>query len=172
MAESLPEVWLRGPLPDVAAALQPPAHSFLQVQEELRALLPSLDEELLWARPGGAASVGFHVLHLAQATDRLLTYARGESLSIEQRAALARESDPPRESAAALLARIETAIAQALDQIRATDPLSLTASRAVGGRRLPASVGGLIFHAAEHAQRHAGQAATTAKILRGLAPQP
>jgi uncharacterized damage-inducible protein DinB len=29
-------------------------------------------------------------------------------------------------------------------------------------------VGGLLFHAAEHAQRHAGQVATTLRILRGL----
>jgi hypothetical protein len=27
---------------------------------------------------------------------------------------------------------------------------------------------GLIFHAAEHAQRHAGQIITTARIVRGL----
>jgi uncharacterized damage-inducible protein DinB len=169
MAESLPEVWLRGPLPDVPWPLQPAAHSFLQVQEEMRALLPALDDEILWARAGGAASIGFHALHLAQATDRLLTYARGEALSASQRAALASESEPPRESAGPLLSRVESAITAALAQLRATDPASLVEVRAVGARQLPATVGGLLFHAAEHAQRHAGQAATTAKILRGLA---
>jgi uncharacterized damage-inducible protein DinB len=30
---------------------------------------------------------------------------------------------------------------------------------------MPSTVMGLIFHAAEHAQRHAGQAITTAKAL-------
>jgi hypothetical protein len=32
---SNPEVWLRGPLPDVIPELQPVAHSLLQVREEI-----------------------------------------------------------------------------------------------------------------------------------------
>jgi len=35
----------------------------------------------------------------------------------------------------------------------------------VGKKRLPATVGGLLVHIAEHTQRHVGQAITTAKIL-------
>jgi hypothetical protein len=38
----------------------------------------------------------------------------------------------------------------------------------VGRARLPSTVFGLLFHVAEHTQRHAGQAITTAKIVRGL----
>ena len=34
---SVPEVWLRGPLPDVIPELQPVAHSLLQVREEIAA---------------------------------------------------------------------------------------------------------------------------------------
>jgi hypothetical protein len=37
----------------------------------------------------------------------------------------------------------------------------------VGRAGLPSTVIGLLFHLAEHAQRHAGQALTTAKIVRG-----
>jgi hypothetical protein len=37
----------------------------------------------------------------------------------------------------------------------------------VGRAALPTNVLGLIFHAAEHMQRHAGQLVTTAKILHG-----
>jgi len=40
----------------------------------------------------------------------------------------------------------------------------------VGRQRLPSTVLGLLYHAAEHATRHAGQAATTTTILRGGAP--
>ena len=168
MAETLPEVWLRGPIDGVAPALQPIAHALLQVQEEMTALLPTLSRAELWARPGGAAAVGFHVLHLAQATDRLFTYARGEGLGESQRAALAAEREPAQDDASALLARLDGQIAAALAQLRATPEAALAQPRAVGGKRLPSTVGGLLFHAAEHAQRHAGQATTTAKILRGL----
>ena len=35
---------------------------------------------LLWTRPAGLASVGFHLQHIAGVIDRLFTYARGEAL--------------------------------------------------------------------------------------------
>jgi uncharacterized damage-inducible protein DinB len=34
---------------------------------------------------------------------------------------------------------------------------------------LPSTVLGLLFHAAEHTQRHVGQLTTTARIVRGRA---
>jgi hypothetical protein len=36
----------------------------------------------------------------------------------------------------------------------------------VGKQKLPSNVLGLLYHAAEHATRHAGQAMSTARILR------
>jgi hypothetical protein len=45
----------------------------------------------------------------------------------------------------------------------------LLTARAVGRAQLPSNVLGLLFHAAEHAQRHTGQVITTSKIIRGLA---
>src|SRR5580692_4601480 len=87
---SQPEVWLRGPLPDYPDELQPVAHSLLQVREEIAAMA-ALPPEHLWARPGGAASIGFHLRHLAGSLDRLQTYARGDSLKPAQRAALSAE---------------------------------------------------------------------------------
>ena len=44
---------------------------------------------------------------------------------------------------------------------------SLLEPREVGRLRLPSTTLGLLFHAAEHATRHAGQALTTARILTG-----
>jgi hypothetical protein len=35
----------------------------------------------------------------------------------------------------------------------------------VGKKRLPTTVGGLLVHIAEHAQRHVGEAITTAKVV-------
>lgn len=163
-----PEVWLRGPVAGIPPPLQPAAHALLQVGEELASALAGLSPRALWLRPGGAAAIGFHLLHLAGSTDRLLTYARGEELSAAQLAALAAEREPPQETPEALLARLARVFDAALEQLRATDPATLAAPRAVGRGRLPSTVGGLLFHAAEHAQRHAGQVATTLRILRGL----
>jgi hypothetical protein len=38
---------------------------------------------------------------------------------------------------------------------------------AIGRKRLPTTLGGLLVHAAEHTQRHVGQAITTAKVILG-----
>ncbi len=53
-------------------------------------------------------------------------------------------------------------------QLRATPPSSLYDARAVGRAALPTTVVGLLFHAAEHSQRHAGQIVTMAKVVRSL----
>src|SRR2546423_4722553 len=81
---SQPEVWLRGPLPDIPGLLNPVAHALMQAREEVDALMQDFPEERLWLRPGGVASVGFHLQHLAGVVDRLFTYARGSSLSSVQ----------------------------------------------------------------------------------------
>jgi uncharacterized damage-inducible protein DinB len=163
-----PEVWLRGPIPDVPALLQPVAHSLLQCREEMAARLRGLTPHQIWNRPGGdAASIGFHARHAAGSLDRLFTYARGEGLSPAQAAALAAEATPDLtpDVAATLVDAFDAAVETALHQLRATSPASLTAARAVGRAGLPSTVIGLLFHAAEHAQRHVGQLTTTAKLL-------
>jgi uncharacterized damage-inducible protein DinB len=166
MSESRPEVWLRGPLPDCIDELQPVAHSLLQVREEIGAVV-ALPQEKLWAKPGGAASIGFHLKHLAGSLDRLLTYANGKQLSDAQRQALADEgqSDGPAERPDTLVRAAQSAIDRALNQIRTTPLCTLDEAREVGRDRLPSTVLGLLFHAAEHAQRHSAQIITTAKII-------
>ncbi len=163
-----PEVWLRGPLADVPPLLQPVAHSLLQSREEFGLQLPELSPEDLAARPGGAASVGYHARHAAGSIDRLFTYARGENLTRQQLAWLGAEGveDETAGAAARLLAQVEGAIDRALAQLRATDEASLLEVRTVGRARLPSTVIGLLVHAAEHTQRHAGQLVTTARIVR------
>lgn len=169
-ASDLPEVWLRGPLPDFAPLLQPVAHSLLQSAEEVGRIVTPLSATHLWARPGGAPSVGFHVRHAAGSLDRLFTYARGEGLSEEQRSFLANEADPgsPPAEAATLALAFERQVERALAQLRATPELTLLEPRGVGRLQLPSTVIGLLVHAAEHTQRHVGQIVTTAKIVQGL----
>ena len=162
-----PEVWLRGPVGGVDPALMPAAHALLQTLEDVETAARDLSLEEMWTMPGGAASVGFHLLHLAGATDRLLTYARGETLNDTQKAALAAEKNPPRTDAGSLLQNLHRAIDAAMAQIRATPRGSLHDPRPIGRAALPTTVLGLIFHAAEHSQRHAGQVVTTVKVLRG-----
>lgn len=164
------EPWLRGPIPDIVPELQSAAHALLQVQEEIAVVTKDLTSQELWLTPGGAASIGFHLRHIAGSLDRLLTYARGDALSAAQRGGLASERDAsqPPNDAPTLLRHAHDAIDLAIEQLRATRAEELFEARSVGRAALPSTVFGLLSHAAEHAVRHAGQATTTAKIVRGL----
>ena len=165
---SEPEVWLRGPIAGVPPHLQPVAHSLLQCREEVAGVLSGMTPEGLWTVHANAASIGFHVLHAIGSLDRLFTYARGLWLSDAQRHDLWRESQPNTDiTPEDLLASFEAAVDRALGQLRGTDEASLTAERHVGRARLPSTVIGLLFHAAEHTQRHIGQALTTRRITIG-----
>ena len=165
---SRPEVWLRGPVAGFPPELMPVAHSLLQVLEEVDSAVRPLSFDDLRATPGGAASVAFHLKHLAGSLDRLLTYARGERLSDAQRAALdGEERGSANDQPATLLRAACDSVERALEQVRTTPVETLNEPRSVGRAGLPSTVRGLLFHAAEHAQRHAGQIVTTAKIVCG-----
>ncbi len=66
---STPEFWLRGPVDGVHPALMPAAHAFLQTLEDVERAAADLSNEQLWLSPGGAASIGFHLMHLSGSTD-------------------------------------------------------------------------------------------------------
>ncbi len=161
------ERWLRGPVPDVPAPLQPVAHALLQAQEEIGGAVAGFSEDQLVARPGGVASLAFHLFHLAGSTRRLLTAARGEPITTEDREARARESVGEFTTELdELLEGLHRSFDDVLAHLRDTDPDTLTEARQVGRMHLPSTVGGLLFHIAEHAARHAGQVVTTAKLIR------
>jgi catechol 2,3-dioxygenase-like lactoylglutathione lyase family enzyme len=63
-----------------------------------------------------------------------------------------------------LLDALDAQVERALNELRAMQPHTLTERRAVGRKQLPSSVMGLLFHAAEHAQRHVGQLLVTARV--------
>lgn len=164
-----PERWQAGPIDGVPPLLQPVAHALLQVGDDVAAAR-NLPAPRLWASPGGVAPVGWHLLHLSGSTDRLLTYARGEQLSAAQRSRLELERNlpDPRPTGSALVADWEATVAAALAQLRATADEDLLLPREIGRARLPTTVLGLLFHAAEHAARHAGQGVTTLKLVEAL----
>jgi hypothetical protein len=102
--------------------------------------------------------------------DRLVTYALGQSLSDRQREQLSQEkTDPvPPIGIGDLLAMVDTTIGQVLEILRTIDTEMLFDKRAVGRAGRPSTVIGLLFHAAEHTQRHTGQVITTAKIVKAM----
>jgi DinB superfamily len=168
MATTQLEPWLRGPLPGIHPLLQPVAHAFVMAAEDVAAAVEGLSPIEVWTAPYGVTPVGFHVAHLSGSTDRLLTYARGAGLDEAQKAALGRErmmavERPP---IAQMVADWQATVERALVQLAITDPASLTDAREVGRDRLPSTVLGLLFHAAEHASRHTGQVVATAKLVR------
>jgi DinB family protein len=161
------EAWLSGPVEGVSAYLQPAAHALQQAKMEVEEAAPALDPRLLWRR-SGAASAGFHLLHLAGALDRLFTYARNEALNDGQKnAARAEAQDHPELDVSALVRITGVAIERAMAQLRATDPSTLLNPVKVGRAGLPSTVIGCLFHGAEHSARHAGQFLTTVKLLGG-----
>lgn len=163
------EAWQRGAVPGFEPLLMPVVHALVQVREDLDRLAADVPADHVWIRPGGAASIGFHVRHAGGALDRLFTYARGDTLSSEQRDAIRAEGsagEPP-VGLPSVVAEVQRTIERGLDQLRSTPADTLLEPRFVGRARLPSTVIGLLFHAAEHSTRHVGQAITTARILRG-----
>ena len=158
------EAWLRGPVAGVAPVLQPAAHALIQAREDVAATAPSVPTEVLWAQRG-AATAGFHLLHMIGALDRLFGYARGEGLSDAQKVVLRAESVPhPELDGISLTSQVADAVERALAQLRSTDPERVFDERKVGRAGLPSTVLGLLFHGAEHTTRHAGQFITTVKL--------
>lgn len=146
--------------------VMPAAHALMQAAEDIPGAVAGLTNEQLWALPGGAAAVGFHLRHLAGSIDRLLTYANAEMLSDAQMTALDAEIEDDGRSAGELARGATMAIGRAIDAMRDTPAGTYLEARAVGRRRLPTTVLGLLVHIAEHTQRHVGAIIATAKVVR------
>ena len=163
-ANDLPEPWLRGTLTDVAPLQRAVLHALELAREDLERWCDGLTDEELNQRPGGIAPVAFHLRHVARSMDRLLTYAEGKQLTPEQIGAMKQEMDPPA-SRNELMAELVVAFAKSGKRIRGFLPEQMGEERKIGKKQLPASVGGLLVHVADHTQRHVGQAITTAKVV-------
>lgn len=161
------EVWQRGPVEGVPDVLQPVAHALLQAVEEVRKFTHDFPEELLWVKPYGVASVGFHLNHLTGVVDRLFTYADAQVLNENQREFLKAEQNPENLPAkvSELVAAFDQKVEEAVSFLRETSTEDLTAFRGLGRAQIPTTKLGLLFHAAEHAQRHVGQLLVTVRVL-------
>ena len=166
MAET--EWWQRGPVEGVPAMLQPVAHILLQVAESVDELVHDLTITEWNARPAGVASSAFHVRHMAGVIDRLFTYARDQSLSEGQFAALRAERDTlAAEDVDKILAALHDRVTAALEELKTIDDSTLGDFRSVGRAGLPSTVIGCLVHGAEHAMRHVGQLSVTVRVVRG-----
>jgi hypothetical protein len=161
------EWWQRGPIDGVPAVLQPVAHILLQVRESVGELTANLTEAQWNARPANVASAAFHVRHVTGVIDRLFTYARGETLSSEQFAAIRTEGDPLSiDDVAGVLGALSARVDAAIDELRTIDVATLGEFRGVGRAKLPSTVIGCLVHGAEHSMRHVGQLSVTTRIVR------
>ncbi len=143
----------------------PAAHALVQAIVDLEKI--HLTHEELLTKPSNSPSVAFHLRHIAGSVNRLITYARGESLSEEQFEFLKSETVQTSElNADELVNQTVFEIKNALEFCKTVAPETLFAERSVGRKNLPTNVFGLLFHIAEHTARHVGQVITTAKIVR------
>ncbi|WP_425638782.1 DinB family protein [Algoriphagus yeomjeoni] len=162
-----PEVWLRGPIDGYPLLLQPVVHAVLQAQEEMHDLMKDFPSDLLWERPAGMASPAFHLQHIAGVLDRMVTYVKEESLSKNQFDYLKKEGELDHNlTTEELLSFFDLQIRSFLEFVAKINADTLTEFRGVGRAQLPSTVGGLLFHAAEHTQRHFGQLLVTVKVLQ------
>lgn len=167
--EHWPEVWQRGPIENIPPLLQPLAHTLLQAREELGLIMNDFPEVLLWQKPAGVASAGFHLQHLSGVLDRLFTYARNEQLSADQLQSLQQENSAGINSLLSkqLIERFNKQVDVALLQLQHTDEITLTEQRSIGRKKIPTTVIELLVHTAEHTMRHVGQLMVTVKVLKG-----
>ncbi len=163
-AQSLPEPWLRGTLSDLPVVQRALLHSLEMAQEDTARWCGGLDDREVHARPFQLPSVAFQLRHIARSLDRFCCYAEGTPLSQEQLTTLASEMEGTgtRES---IFSELQESLDKTHRRLPAIIRQPLDLPVAIGRKRLPTTLAGLLIHAAEHTQRHVGQAITTAKVI-------
>ena len=158
------EPWLRGTLGEYDAVRRQVLHALELAAEDAERWCAPLSDAELENQPFGLAPVAFHLRHIARSLDRLLTYAEERQLNDRQHALLTSEL----QAGSGAMEELRAGLAEARARVIAFAPGSYEEWRGVGRGRLPATAGGLLVHAAEHTQRHVGQAVTTAQVVLGL----
>ena len=161
------EPWLRGTYAEVPAVARAVLHALDLALDDLTRWTDGLTDAEVHSDPLGLPSVAFHLRHIARSTDRLLSYAEGNQLSIDQLAALKAEQGGE-EPLAVLLAEVEASFSTSADRVRVLATANLETPRGIGRKQLPTSIGGVLVHVADHTQRHVGQVVTTAKVLKAM----
>lgn len=169
-AEPYVEPWMRGTHTEVPAAGRAVIHALELSLDDIKRWTRTLTDTEVTSKPLGLPSIAFHLRHIARSVDRILTYAEGNQLSVEQLAALKSEQSVADEPLPALLAELEGSFESAAARIRSLAAKELDTARGIGRRQLPTTLGGAMIHVADHTQRHAGQIVTTAKVVIAMRP--
>ena len=150
------EPWLQGTLTDVPVVQRALLHSLQMAQEDTTKWCGGLSDLELHARPFGLPSVAFQLRHIARSLDRFCTYAEGTPVNQDQLAVLATEMDNngTREF---IFHELEQSLEKTRRRLDAIVRQPLDSPIAIGRRRLPTTLAGLLVHAAEHTQRHVGR---------------
>jgi uncharacterized damage-inducible protein DinB len=158
------EPWLSGTLTDLPVVERAVVHSLQMAEEDTSKWCRNLTEDELHARPFGLPSVAFQLRHIARSLDRFCTYAEAHPLTPNQFAALASEMEEAG-STDSIFEELKTSMEQTKTRLAQIVRNPLDAPIKIGRKQLPTTLAGLLVHAAEHTQRHVGQAITTAKLL-------
>ena len=164
--ENKTEAWLRGPIDGVPPLLQPVAHALIQANDEIHAIMSDFPQNKLWEKPAEVASVAFHLQHIPGVLDRLFSYSQALPISNAQLKYLSEEGlEDASIKKETLLANLADKISKSIEYLKTVDPVTLLEVRTVGRKKIPSTVLGLLFHAAEHTMRHTGQLLVTARLL-------
>jgi len=166
-ASPQPEPWLRGTHGELDPVVRQFVHSMEQVEEDAERWCAGLSDAEMTARPMNLPPVAFHLRHMVRSLDRLLSYAEGTQLDATQLAAMKSEMDAGA-TTAGVFQGLRHGLAESKRRAQAFTPEQYNDERGIGRKMLPASVGSILVHCAEHTQRHLGQAITTAKVLMSL----
>lgn len=110
--------------------------TFAEVREDLSKYSQGLTREEVWRKIHGAASLGFHIKHIAGSVDRLTTYLIGGQLNEAQMRFLQQEGDPNADLDE-LLRLMDAALHKSEEELNQLDPASLYNPRGVGRKALP-----------------------------------
>jgi uncharacterized damage-inducible protein DinB len=163
------EPWLQGTLTEYPVLQRAVLHSLQMAQEDTTKWCGNLDDREIHERPFGLPSVAFQLRHIARSLDRFCTYAEGKPLTEQQLSALASEMENTGTSNS-IFSELEVNLENTRSRLHTIIRQPLNTPIAIGRKRLPTTLAGLLVHAAEHTQRHVGQAITTAKLI--LAQRP
>jgi uncharacterized damage-inducible protein DinB len=158
------EPWLQGTLTEYPVLQRAVLHSLQMAQEDTTKWCSDLDDREIHERPFRLPSVAFQLTHIARSLDRFCTYAEGKPLTDHQLAALASEMDNSG-TGKSIFSELEASLETTRRRLDGIIQQPLETQIAIGRKRLPTTLGGLLVHAAEHTQRHVGQAISTAKVI-------
>lgn len=164
------EPWLSGKLTEYPVLQRAVLHSLQMAEEDTAKWCGELDDDELNARPFDLPSIAFQLRHIARSLDRFCTYAEGRPLSPEQFTALAGELTEM-ETREAVFSELKQSFQNTRHRLSSISLQPVDLAIAIGRKALPTTVGGLMVHAAEHTQRHVGQAITTAKVVLAMQGQ-